>query len=251
MPALDSTLPALRSSPWQVVRHSQLPGAWLSVTSGKGALPRQAGLLHLVQTLLVLPPLGGHGFGAGKEGSHSRVLSSLQGREGSPAAQDPCARPTLGKFPICEPDQRSSLTLSSGAQRPCRLPPAQRRSPLAPDPPASSKLQRRARGVEAPRRRLSSPQPRSPKNAARGFWGKSQGEVLTERDFPPKPFPSVAILTPAASLWFCAFRRKGVLPSCPQPSRSLQCPGEGSRCLSTKPTALSVALGHHPLPDPI
>lgn len=103
MPALDSTL---SSRPGPLAGGPEKPGAQLSVTSRKGALPRQAGLLHPLLTLFVPhppPPPRGRRLGRGMKGPTLRHWVFLCGEEGPPVAQAPRLRPGLGNFPVRGP----------------------------------------------------------------------------------------------------------------------------------------------------
>lgn len=190
-----------------VAGRSQLPGSPLLVTSGKGALLRPAGLLHLAWALLVHPPLWGTGWegegegrggeGPGPGGAQPRAFVSSAEKTvlpGGPGAAAPRARevslPRSGSALLLNPEQQSLETTPA--------PWAQRRSAPAPKPPASCSLQRRAREAEAPGSRVRSPRPAAGRMLFAGSGESLQGGVPTKQGFPPKPFPSLSI--PAASL---------------------------------------------------
>lgn len=92
-----STLSALRDS---LAGGPAEPNARCTALNRKGALLRQAGLLHLSWTLLVSPPPLEHGLGRGKERPHPRAHFSaerrLPGGPGPPPA--PLARKVSGQL---------------------------------------------------------------------------------------------------------------------------------------------------------
>lgn len=149
-------------------RQSPVPGAWLLVQEGRP--PPASWPLASLADPTVSPPPRGHLLGSGKERPHPRaVFSPLRRTDRSPALWDPGPRPRLAKFPVRDPGLRLSFTLSSGSQRPRRLPkPRCAHARLWAPPPAAC--------VGGGRGGCRTPQALEPENAARGSgeltgWG--------------------------------------------------------------------------------
>lgn len=223
-----------RQPPWQVARLSQRPGAQFSVISWKGALLWQAGLLHL---LLTLPPPRAHRLGSrGRRDPTLKHSLFLCGEEGPPVAQNPCLRPSLGKFPLRDPGRRFFFTLSLGARSyagsPCPKTPNIRAGAPAPHPAACRGGQKGWRRWDAGSALRSPAAQRTP---LEGSGESAQGGVLTEpgsqRSFNHQSPPPVASV-----LYILGEKGCSVQPPNPNPF-SLQCPGEGSSAFQQSPVA--------------
>lgn len=139
--APDSTLLALQAAPgrWAGRAQCQVLGSW----SGKGALLRQAGLLHLLRTLLYPRPLVGTCLEAGRRDPTHAQSFLLCGEQTAPLQIRTLSAPQVQKVSGAPwSGLRLSFTLSSGAQRPPCSP-----SPEAPTPAPGPRLPQPAEEV--------------------------------------------------------------------------------------------------------
>lgn len=151
MLALDSTLPASEAAP------GRWPGeatarCMVPVTSRKGALLRQAGLLHLARTLLVPPPPRGREGEPGRRDPTLEQAPLLCGGERAPWRHGTPARaPGLESFPSAIPvgalpsPGAAALRGHAGFPDPDALSPAPE-----PPPPAAAEAAEGSGGARTP-----------------------------------------------------------------------------------------------------
>lgn len=191
--------------------------------SGKGALLRQAGLLHLLQTPLYPRPLVGTCLEAGRRDPTHAQSSLLCGEQTAPLQIGTGSSPQARKVSGAPSGLHLSFTLSSGAQRPSCSP-----SPEALTPAPGPRLPQPAEEVG---RAASGRQQLWSQETLLGFRGELVGWGPDGEGFPPKPFPPLAAIPLSCPVsGFQALGGGG--GGCSRPASnpnpcSLQWPGEG------------------------